>query len=216
MEILERNSTNFLVLEDGNVESITRTDMNTLLFDHNLWDVLREGTETLTLQEQENGEKLTITPSDDAREFTIDLGDGGKSVYLGEHHKSDLIEALADHYNENKDGTPIRDLAIDVRTTQIVPDEVSQLLAVEPFASSVEEKVGGWLINGHLLLSWECEFHHPDTTSREVTSGTVARGSSDRAYDIDIGRHPQTEREISDVDEFVKKAAWAVTEAPKI
>lgn len=216
MEVLESNPTNFLVLEAGEVEAVTRTDTNTLLFDHNLWGVLRDGTDILNLQGNGDEPGVTVTPSENAREFMVAVEDEAPA-YLGEHWKSEFVGALRDSYDhEDRSVEPILQLVRNVRETQIDPGEVAPLLNVEPFESAVEERMGGWLIHDHLLLSWEGDFYHPGTTSRTVSGSSVARGSSDSAYDVAFGmRGPGQTTLGMDTETFVSKAAWAVSAAPK-
>lgn len=217
MEVLESNPTNFLVLTDeGEVEPITRTDTNTLLFDHNLWGVLRDGTDILSLSGTEDEPGVSVTPSPDAREFMVAVDDEAPA-YLGEHWKSDFVEALRKTYDDDdRSVQPLLDLVRNLREMQIDPGDVAPLLTVEPFASAVEERMGGWLINDHLLLSWEGDFYHPGTTSRRVSGSSVARGSSDSAYEVAFGPTDAGQTTLDmDYETFVSKAAWAVSAAPK-
>lgn len=217
MQVLESNPTNFLILTDeGEVEPITRTDTNTLLLDHGLWGLLRDGTDILSLQGTDDEPGVSITPTEDATEFMVAV-EGEPPAYLGEHWKSDFVEALRKVYDsdeENRPVEPMLKLVRNVREMQIDPGEVAPLLEVEPFASSVEERMGGWLINDHLLLSWEGDFYHPGTTSRRVSGSSVARGSSDSAYEVSFVANKQRTLNI-DVETFVSNAAWAVSAAPK-
>lgn len=221
MKVIESNPTNFLVLEGGEVESVTRTDTNTLLFDHGLWGLLRDGTDILTLQGTEDEPQVTITPGEDAKAFKLDP-DGQDPVYLGEHWKAEFIKKLVATYeSDDKSVEPLLNLASHVREMQIDRNEVEALLDVEPFSSAVTEQMGGWLIHDNVLLSWENEFYHPGTTSREIDSGSVARGSSDEAYELEFQdqRPDGTFGKIESIDRtvstFVSKAAWAVQAAPK-
>lgn len=217
MQILESNPTNFLVLTDeGEVEPITRTDTNTLLFDHNLWGLLRDGTDILSLKGAGDEPQVKVTPGENAREFMVEVRDEAPA-YLGEHWKSEFVEALRKTYDhEDRSVEPLLNLVRSLRDMQIDPGEVAPLMDVSPFADAVEERMGGWLINNHLLLSWEGDFYHPGTTSRKVSGSSVARGSSESAYKVSFEDNRTEQRTLTiNVEQFVAKAAWAVSAAPK-
>lgn len=226
MEIIEENATNYLVkTSDGGTATKTKaSDLNQLLYGQNLWGLLESGDEIWTKDGAEDEPDVTIIPDDNATHYTLRVGDA-PDLTLGEHHKTDLVDALADVYHDH-DGqstAPLVDLYDSIR------DNMVREFVLDPFLKAFTDKVGkrddGWYINGHLLLTYEGEFYHPDNVSRNRSGRIIGEGTSTSAYKVDID-YPTEEiqREISpdgqtyrltDSEvEFIAKAVWGIKNTP--
>ena len=96
----------------------------------------------------------------------------------------------------------------------------------EPFASVVEIVDDGWLIHGHLLLTWEREFYHPGTTSKTRSGSIIGDGSTESAYKLstdqrlgvnslrEIQFEGQSHRLSDDEMDFIVRAMWSIANAP--
>lgn len=226
-ELLDKNDANLLVQNDnGEIELVPLSPLNRLLFDHDLWGLLRRGDEVVQFAATDDGPTVTIQPDRDAANYTIHVGQFDP-LHLGVHQKSMLVDALIEVYEDGNgdDPEPIIRLYDRVRERQVRQHIIEPLADQPPFASRVEKTDDGWLINGHLLLTWEREFFHPNTTSRKVVGSGVAPGSSEKAYKVRFGDAAESmERELTiggmryrltDAElEFIARAMWGITSAP--
>lgn len=228
-EILDNNDTNWLIRrDDGSIENVTKSPLNKLLFQHDLWGLLRDGGEVLTFSGDEETPTVRVIAGDDAREYTLDLpGSEDGKLHLGEHLKSDLVDVLIDVYeNEHDDASRLVELYDDVRENRVREDVLRSFAERPPFAGVIEVVDDGWLIKGYLKLTWEGEFYHPDTSSRTVNSLT-GTGSAQEAYNLrfssignDLDRtvtldgttYRMTEAEMR----FLAKGLWAMKDAPDV
>lgn len=224
MNIKDTTVSNWLIeFDDGTTDVVPKSKQNTLLIEHNLWGLLQEGTEVMTIDGTDDHPSITLVPSDDAKEFTLRVGDY-EALHLGAHHKSRLVNALADGKAEDDVAARLLDLFDDLRNSQVRSRVVTALAERPPFSEHVEDTPGGWLVHDHLLLTWEREFYHPKTTSRNRSGGIVDSGSSERAYNVNVsladGHQRQvtldgTDFRLTDAEmAFVAKALWAITHAP--
>jgi hypothetical protein len=228
MEVLDDNEVNYLVLtDDGSTVTKTKSsNLNQLLFDHNLYGLLEEGSEIWTCSNPETAEPtVTIIPDDDAECYTVRVGNT-IDLTLGAHHKTDLVDALAEVYQDH-DGdsvVPLLDLIESIREDMVRVEALKPFLGI--LSEKVEERDDGWFINGHLLLTYEGDFHHPATESRERSGQSVIGvGSNVGAYSLNIDP-PTSEirREVeydgetfrltdSEVD-FIARTLWAIENTP--
>jgi hypothetical protein len=225
MRVLDDNGTNWLVQkDDGSTETKTKaSNLNQLLYGHNLWGLIDEGSEIWT--GGGDGEpKVTVVPDDDATCYTIDP-EGMPLLQLGAHHKTRLVDAFMEIYDDHEGNTvqPLLDLYESIR------DDMARADVLDPFATLLENKVeireGGWWINGHLLLTYEGDFYHANHVSRNRSGGVVGEGTAVEAYqhavpepDADMNRSVTVEGEeyrlTNSEVEFVTKAVWAVKATP--
>lgn len=227
MRVLEENEVNYLIMtEDGSTETKTKSsNLNKLLFGHDLFGLLREGSEIWMNQGGEDEPTVTVIPDDNAECYTLRLSGIRRDLTLGEHHKTNLVDALASVY-EDHDGEsnkPLIDLYEDIRGDMVRVELVEQFRMV--FGDKVQERDDGWYINGHLLLTYEGNFYHPENASRNRSGSVIGTGTSIEAYDLafqgsttDMSRevtfegesYRLTESEI----EFIAKAIWAIENTP--
>ena len=226
MRVLEENSTNWLVMTpDGSTETKTKSsDLNKLLYGHNLFGLLDRGDEIWTNSGTEDEPKVTIIPGDDEC-YTLRLEDA-PDLTLGAHHKTDLIEAMQTMYEEN-DGESVAPL---LRLYDTIRENLLRSEVLDPFLRLLGDKVAGredgWFINGHLLLTYEGEFYHPSTDSRERSGQSViGAGTNSTAYNVDIAEpkremnrnvtlHGDDYRLTDKEVEFLARAMWAVENTP--
>jgi len=227
MEILEENSCNWLIrTNDGSITTKTKSsDLNQLLYGHGLWGLIDEGNEVWMGGGTKDEPKVTVIPDDNAKCYTLRVGDA-PDLTLGEHRKADLVDAMASIYedHDNESVAPLVSLYDRIRDNMVRQD------VLQPFLDAFTDKVGGrddgWFINGHLLLTFEGEFHHPSTESRERNGQRViTQGSATSAYNVNISppeegleRKVTVEGEtyrLTDAEmEFLAKASWAIENTP--
>jgi hypothetical protein len=227
MDILEENATNWLVMTpDGSTETKTKSsDLNQLLYGHELWALLDTGEEIWMSDGAEDEPRVTVIPDDNAECYTLRLSNA-PDLTLGAHHKTHLVEAMAEMYEEN-DGesvAPLLQLYDTIREDMIRDEVLAPFLDV--FGDKVAEREDGWFINNHLLLTYEGEFYHPETSSRKRSGQSViGAGSSDKAYrvntknpsesisrDVTFGdvQYRLTDKEVK----FLGKAVWGIENTP--
>jgi len=225
-DILTESDTNWLIkYPDGRTKPVSKSPHNRLLYEHGLWGLLKGGTDILVLHSDDEARAtVRLTPSDDATEFALEVGNGDP-IHIGEHNKSKLVEALRVHFEcDDEDARPLVALYESIREDRIREDAMRALAEVPPFAEDVELQADGWLIHDHLLLTWEREFYHPNTTTRTVSGSAVNPASSEPAYQVSVGTPQDVSRDVT-LDgeqyrltdgemEFLAKAMFGITEAP--
>lgn len=223
MQVLEENDTNWLILTDeGSTETKTKaSDLNKLLYGKDLWGLLDTGSEVWINSGAEGEPKVTLIPDDNAECYTIRL-EKGDDLHLGAHHKTDLVDALAEMYEEH-DGesvAPILDLYEEIREGMVRGEVLSAFLR-GGIADRVEQREGGWFINGHLLLTWEGDFYHPNNVSRNRSGSVIGKGTSVEAYGVNIDPptgdmarevtvEGKTYRLTNAEVEFLARAMWGI------
>lgn len=226
MEVLEENDTNWLVLTpDGSTDTKTKaSDLNQLLYGHDLFGLLDRGDTIWMGNEAEDEPKVTIIPDDNAECYTIRVGDA-PDLTLGAHHKTDLVDAMSKMY-EQYDGesvAPILDLYERVRENMVREKVLRPFLDV--FGDKVGERDDGWFINGHLLLTYEGDFYHPNNVSRNRSGSVIGQGTSIAAYGVNIDAPTGDMKRNVTIDgeqfrltnsevEFVARAMWGVKNTP--
>lgn len=228
MEVIEETGANWLVkTDDGGTEMIGKSKTNRALIEYDLWGLLRDGTEVYQIKANESRPSVTLIPDDEAMSYTLRVGDY-EGIHLGPHMKSELVDALVDSRDndEGREGEAesLISLYDRIRERRVRTEVVSALAEKPPFSANVEGTADGWVIHGYLLLTWERDFHHPDTTTYERSGSTVTEGSSEPAYRIDVGQASSKDREVTlnkkdyrltDAEmEFMAKALWAIANAP--
>lgn len=227
MEVIEENAVNYLVLtDDGRTTTKTKdSNLNKLLFGHNLHGFLQSGEEVWMSNGATDDPKVTVIPDDNAECYTIRVEEAG-DLTLDKKRKTDLVDAMAKVYEEHDGKTtkPILDLYNRVRENMVRAD------LLDNFAELLSEKVvvrdDGWFINGHLLLSYEGDFSHPNTESMKRSGQqTLPIGASVSAYNLNVdAADTDMERSISfDGEnywltngevEFLAKGMWAIEKTP--
>jgi len=224
--ILEDNDTNWLIAtESGTTTKTKSSDLNQLLYGHDLFALIEDGTQIWQNNGAEREPSVTLIPGEEAKKYTIEISEAPK-LTLGKHHKTDLIDALAAVYEEHDGNSvqPILDLYDSIREDMIRED------VLRPFADALSDKVGvrddGWFINGHLLLTLEGDMFHPETKSHKRSgSQCIPLGSKESAYSVRVGKPEQSMSRNVTVDgedyrlttkevRFVAKAMWAVENTP--
>lgn len=228
-DIITENATNWLIeFPDGSVKPVTKSPKNRLLYDHGMWGLLNGGDEIIIIEDS-NTPAVQIIPNETSTEFTIEIEDG-QPITLGEYKRSKLIDALMKAVEAGDDdgllAEPIIDFYERIRRDQVRTDVMEMLGEIEPFASTVEVWADGWYIRDHLLLTWEQEFYHPDTTTRSVSGSDIRQASSEPAYDIHVSRPDRMDRtftlegesyRLTDAEmTFLAKGLWAITNAPDV
>ena len=197
---------------------------NRLLFDHNLWGLLKDGDEKLQI---DGDPSVTIIPNDDATEFTLDLEDG-QPIHLSPDLKPRLVDTLITIYKNAEDGdrdpSPLVSFRDEIRENRVRMEVAEYLGEMPPFSnysdnSDLEITENGWLFHGELLLTWECEFRHPNTQSTKRDGSIIEPSSADSAYDVSFQRKPgaahaikidgESYRLTDNEMDFLTKAIWA-------
>lgn len=226
-EIIDDNPTNWLIMTpDGSTETRTKdSNLNKLLFGHGLFGLLDTGEEIWSRSASDGEPSVKIIPDENAECYTLDIGDV-PNLGLGAHHKTDLIGAMTEMYEERDGDTvaPLLELYDTIRNDMIRPEILRPFL--NAFSDKVEERDDGWLINGHLLLGYEGGFYHPSTNSRKRSgSSVISDGSDITAYSINV--NPLTEeinrqitidgqeRRLTDKEVlFLARCLWGIENTP--
>lgn len=227
MNVLSENSTNWVLqTEDGDTVIKTKSsDLNQLLYKHNLWGLLEEGDEIWKHDGGEDEQGVTVIAGPEAKDYTIIPENSGK-LCLGEHHKSELIDALQDVYASDCESiAPIMNLYDRIRESMIRHEMLEDFASI--FGDKIEVQGDGWFINGHVLLTYEGDFYHPNTESYTRNGSAVTESASEIAYDFrvgavseDIKRHITVDGEKRRLSEkeirFIAKAVWAIRNTPEM
>lgn len=226
-EILDNQETHALILrDDGTTETVTWNARNTLIYKHGLSDLLVERSELVVI-EGESDTTVEVSPFGGDGSFTIHIerGDFSDSAPVPEHRMDELLRALRDVYEGDRDPRPLVRLAGDILDYTVDPGRVQSLVAIEPFDDAVEVRDDGWYIYDHLLLTYNNEFYHPDSKGRDRSGNVVSEGANKRAYELQFqSDHDAGQSSLgsfgglgSDEDtvEFLARALWAITYAPQ-
>ena len=218
-QVLDDNPTNYLVLkEDGSTEIYSKdSDLNQLLFEYNLHGLLREGDEIWNSGTMDGPTVEVIPDGKDAYRLRINE-DGFENLFLSRHRKKDLIATLAEAYDQNH-SEPFISLYESIRENLTRPFVLGHF--AEALSSHIEKRQNGWFINGRLMLTYDCEFFHPQTESTKRSGGSVVEaGSNTNAYSLSINDLDKVKRSvfIDDIEyyltdseaEFLAKAMWAI------
>lgn len=227
MQVLDDNSENWLLLtEDGSTVTKTKSsNLNQLLFGEDLFGLLETGNEVWVSKDRDDEPQVTVIPDDEAQCYTLRVGDL-PPLTLPENRKGDLIDALAEVYEDydGRSSVPLVQLYEEVRGNMVRDTVLAAFLP--PFGNRVEEREDGWFINGHLLLNYEGEFHHPTTESRERSGQTViGSGAAAEAYNVNTGQIEENMQRMIDIDgqqhrltdgevEFLALVMWGVENTP--
>lgn len=224
-EILDDNPTCWFVqFPDGSTDIVAKSNLNELLFEHNLWGLLQDGSEVWKATTDDGDSVITVTPMNDASEYRMTIGSGAE-VHIGTHHKSRLVDELNAYYTEDS-AKGLVSMYERLRTEQVRPDVIQHFAAL-PVFEDVEVQDGGWLFHDTLLLTLDREFRHPNTTSRTRSGSIIEAGANDNAYDLSIGDPSDHFERTVTIDgaryrlsngemEFLAKAVWAATKAPRV
>lgn len=228
MEVKRKTSANVIVQhEDGNVENIPLSPKNRLLFEHNLWGLLREGNEILKM---DTDPLLTIIPRESGGGFTLKIEDA-QPLQIGTSLRSEFVEQLFEVYdNDGKEGknpNALINFRDEVLDNRVRPEVVKYLGSMPPFSTLVDNDMlkiveDGWLFYGDLLLTWQQKFQRPQSQSTKVAGGIVEESVRDKAFNMKFNRN--MERKTIQIDnrdylltqnemEFLTRAVWA-TEVP--
>lgn len=225
-EVKRRTPANVIVEHDnGEIENVPLSPKNKLLFDKNLWGLLKKGDEILQI---DGDPSVSIIPNDSATEFTIQV-EGAQPIHLGADQKQLLVETLEEAYDDTGDGDldprKLIDLRDDLMENRVRKEVVDYLAEMPPFSEYVEngniQIIGsGWLFYDELLLTWGREFRHPNTTSKARNGSIISPDAADSAYDVRFSgvmdnTHSVTidgegYRLTSKEMEFMAKALWAM------
>jgi hypothetical protein len=224
MQIIDETPANFLVQEDGDIRSIGRSKLNRALVEQDLWGLLRDGDEILNLRADDQP-KVTLIPHEGGNEFELQIGEE-RQVHLGPHHKSQVVDILVDHEKSEPKIKSLVSLYDEIREDMVRKEIMEYIAEREPFANHVVANESGWLIHDHLLLTWETEFYHPNTTTYDRSGSVIGEGLSERAYRVnidritdDIDRRMELDGEVYYLTEsemeFLAKGLWAAANAPR-
>jgi hypothetical protein len=226
MDVLEENKTNYLVMtSDGRAVTKTKSsNLNQLLYGHNLAGLLEEQEEILQVSpDNEDEPNVTIVPQGE-QQYEISFSSFPDSLALAPHHKTLLVDALAETFQEydSESVVPLVELYEDIREDMVRRNVLSAFTTLP----GVEVRESGWFINGHLLLSWEGDFYHPGTDSRRRSgSQVVPVKSSSSAYNVSLDSVEADMERLVTVDgesyrltdsevEFLAMAMWAIKNTP--
>lgn len=216
-EILTETETNWLIRTDGEVQTVTKSPTNRLLYEHDMKGVIN-GDETYAAVDGD--QQVLLTPEDGGWLFTVD----GANVHVGQQHRPDLIDALVEHIEQ---GTvaPLTALFEQIRSGMARKEVLTQVMSLPPFDDVCEVQDSGVLFYDHLLLSWDVKFYHPATTTMSRDGTVLGGGTAQQAYQVNIGDPPDEFQEVTFDGEryvltdkemrFLAYSLWAYENAPQ-
>lgn len=210
-EILDDTPANMLVkFSDDRVENLSKSPTNVLLYEHNLWGLLRTGNEILSM-DRDDYPPVQIIPDENAERYTLRVG--GEELNMSPDMKPRLVDTLHEVYKSDGEETPqpIIDLFDEVRANMVRREVTDYFENIPPFLwlrkdgprtepnvpQILEITDNGWLFHDELLLTWEAEFRHPDTTQYELRGSVVATDGSNDAYKLRGIDHGEKERTMT-------------------
>lgn len=223
--ILDNRDTHVLVLEDGETKLVPWSDYNTLVYKHGLHGLLVERDEILSLR---GPPKTEIAPDGDDG-FSIRVSDGDQSykVRVPPHERQSLLDALLTVYDDpERDPQPLVDLVSQKLDFDVNPQIVEPLASTRPFDDAVEVTDDGWLIHGHVLLTYDNEFYHPNRRGADRDGKVLDESANRNAYEVRFRQRPDGDGQVDlsgfsglgnedEMVDFVSRALWAVTYTPE-
>jgi len=226
----QRDSHSLVMLDNGETELVPRSPFNRLIYEHGLHDFLVDGSEIISYSGDHYD--ATLSKNDgDGNGYTLDLDHDdeafSRSLTIPSREQRKLLDALLDVYaSRTHDPQPLADLAAELLDFDVNPEYVNRLAALDVFSDKVELRSDGWLINDHVLLSYDNTFYHPDT-NRASRSGEILDDAAELpAYELSFARRPSDSGQTAlsgfagfggeeETVEFVSRALWAVTYTPE-
>lgn len=222
--IENRGSHVFLQMDDGTVDVVPWSKQNKLVYKHGLENFLIERSEELQFNQDP---KVILSPDGDNQfRITVDLGDEELSSIVPQHMHKDFLDALDSVYqSEQRDIQPLLDLAEDLIDYKVYPPYVEKFADIPLFADAVEVKEEGWLINDHVLLTYDNEFYHPNVQDSRRDGKVLDESANRIAYELRFKNRPDTSGQTrlesfdgfntDEVVEFIARAMWAVSYTPE-
>lgn len=221
--ILDNRDSHVLVQEDGETKLVPWSDYNILVYKHGLHGLLVEREEILSLR---GPPKTEIAPDGDSG-FSIKASneDYDYQVRVPPHERRALLDALVQVYDDpDRDPQPLVDLVSEKLDFDVNPQIVNPL--AETFGDAVEVTDDGWLIHGHVLLTYDNEFYHPNRRAADRNGTVLDESESRNAYEVRFRRRPDGDGQLNldgfaglgtedETVDFVARAVWAVTYAPE-
>lgn len=209
--VIEKKSGHLLVeQDDGSVDLINLSPFNRLLYENELFGLLKDQDESLTLSDDSH--TVHIEPLGD-HSYRVNIKDALETE-LKPHEKSHLIDALTDAFDRDGDPAPkpVVSQVMSLRDYDVLPKDVDPAAKADSFADAVEVTHEGWLIHDSLLLTYNNEFVNRQTDSHKRSGDGVRSTEQAGAYDVRF--ESQTTIEQYDADHraarFVARAKWAV------
>lgn len=225
--LLEDRTSHLLVEhDDGAVELLPKSDMNLLLYKHDLFGFLRDGTDTLAF------------PNPDASGYRADIrmepeGDDirvywhGDEFIIGPHHRPALLDTLSRAFDEdtklarfNTVSTWLNDL-LDVAVDR---NRVEPFLDLPAIQQHVEPRVDGWVLYDYILVTFDNEVyhkHHRGKSTRSHSTGNDIAGDKKQAWMLTPGNPDSSDPpELSTVaaspeEEFIARVLWCLDHLPE-
>lgn len=210
----ERASHLLLLTDDGSTELVPKTDRNKLLWQYGLFGLLREQSESLVIEGDD--EAVFVAPTGEHEDGAFRIVSSEFEYMVPENRVEELVEMLVAAYEETPGEAPrpapIVERLTALLATEVDPADVDPLASLPPFADAVEVRDDGWYIHEHVLLTYDNEFFNLDTESKERSGGeAVPVGSKQEAYELQFAGET-----FNRVSRFLTRAVWAVdhTEPP--
>jgi len=226
MQVIDDNKTNYLVLtNDGSTTTKTKaSNLNQLLFEHNLYELLEEESEMWVAEGKDSEGSVQVIPAEQPNCYYLEL-DVGPTLMLSANHKTDLVDTLKEFYDNGSESiAPFINLYESIRGNMVRDVILSEFQTI--LSERITERDDGWLINGHCLLTFEGELYHPKTESTiRSGNGVINAGSDTNAYSINIEDPEGGVSRSIEIDgqsyrltkgelEFIATALWAIENTP--
>lgn len=215
-EVIEERSGHLLIqTDDGGVDLISLSPFNRLLYDHELFGLLRDQDESLELSSEDWN--VTITPLGE-QEYEVDIEDE-MAVKLKPHEKTALVDILVEIFEdgEGEDPEPLVKGVMALRDYDVLPRVVDEVADVSSFDDTVEVQEDGWLIHDYLLLTYHNEFVNTRTDTHSRSGDSVRSVDGGSAYELRFQRQSTLGDSFDNSREarFIARAKWAVDKAAR-
>lgn len=202
----------------------SKNPRNVLMFKHGMYGLVRGVTEEIY---EFDTEKTCRISSDDKSSYTLWVGDR-EPLNTSPDRESQVLEAVK-RTVETGEAWPLENVYQAIRDNQVRHKVINQLLSEAPFSvlrerGTIEADDRGWLIHGHLLLTWEVDLlNDTDDIGYRVDGSGVSRSqSTNSAFELDIDVDSNDmERPVVELDgkeykfgaqemRFIATALWVV------
>lgn len=215
-EIIEERDSHLLVLNDeGDTEFIPMSPFNRLLYKHGLFGLLKDQDELWTAADGDEKEWVLIEPLGD-HEYHAETHE--IETTIKRHEKTELVDYLVEAYKQgdgSPDPQPVINGIMRMRDFDAIPSHVDPLAETPTFDEHVEVQEDGWLINDHVLLTYDNQFKHEHIDTHERSGDDVRPVETDQdAYELRFSYQDAhfSERSGQSADdvEFIARAKWAI------
>lgn len=237
MKIIRQLSDNQVMVEHeptdpaptGTQEFVRLNDTRTVLaYQHGLADLIK-GEPAAVFTADADSYTMEVRPDTESNDYVLRYVTGDKSdhVVVPAEQMTKVFETIQNICEGDADGGALLSLYEDQREGMVRKRAVDDFAReCPPLREHITVQKSGWLIYGHLRLTYDGSMYHPNTDSRELGGSITAAESANVAYKVDLPPVPDdATRQFShdghewlltdDELDFIALALWAIENAPE-